>query len=188
MSKIGSKPVTIPAGVTVEVSGARVSVKGPKGELLFDLPRGILAEQNGNELSVLRKGDDRLSLALHGTSRALLANMVKGVVEGYEKKLKLVGTGFRAEVAGNVLKLSVGFSHTPEIEIPKELEVSVDKNILITVRGTDKQKVGEFAANVRNVRPPEPYKGKGIMYEGEVIARKVGKAAKAVGGAPGASV
>lgn len=185
MSKIGRKPVTIPSGVTVLVNGPRVHVTGPKGALAWELPHGILAAVSADALSLTRKRNDRLSLALHGTSRAILANMVKGVAEGYEKQLKLVGTGFRAEVSENALKLTVGFSHTVDVPIPQAVEVSVDKNVLITVRGVDKQKVGQFSANVRNVRPPEPYKGKGIMYEDEVIIRKAGKAAKAVGAAAG---
>lgn len=184
MSKIGKKPILIPSGVTVDVNAGKVLVKGPKGELQRSLPRKIEVNVDGTSVVVSRKDDTKPSLSLHGTLRSLIANMIKGVSEGFEKSLELVGTGFRAEVSGSFLTLTVGFSHPVKIGAPEGITFKVEKTI-ITVSGIDKEVVGQVAANIRAVRPPEPYKGKGIKYVEEIIRRKPGKAAAkaTVGGA-----
>jgi len=176
MSRIGQQPISIPDGVTVTVTEGRVAVKGPKGELLFVLPEGIEVLQEGGELRVNPKKEDGSLQALWGTVRAIVANMVSGVHEGFEKKLEIHGVGYRAQVKGDTLELNVGFSHSVEIAAPKDVSFNVEKNI-ITVSGIDKAVVGEVAANIRKVRKPEPYKGKGIRYEGEQVRRKAGKKA-----------
>ena len=176
MSKIGKKPVSLPSGVTVEVSGGKILVKGPKGELERNIPRKISAEVSDGIVTISRKDDTKPSLSLHGTIRSLVANMVKGVSEGFEKSLELVGTGFRAEVSGLSIILTVGYSHPVKIEVPVGIALKVEKSI-ITVSGIDKEVVGQVAANIRAVRPPEPYKGKGIKYVEEIVRRKPGKAA-----------
>lgn len=184
MSRIGRKPVAIPSDVTVVVTEGDVKVTGPKGTLHFPLPVGVTLRA---EEGVVRIEAQAGRSAFHGLSRALVANMVKGVSEGYEKKLEVIGVGYRVQLKGKVLGLSVGFTHPVDIPIPTGLEVTQEeknKNILI-VRGNDKWLVGQFAASVRSVQPPEPYKGKGIRYVGEVVRRKVGKSAAAK--APGAS-
>jgi large subunit ribosomal protein L6 len=178
MSRIGKKTVTVPAGVTVEFEGKTVSIKGPKGQLSWTMPEGIVIEREGDSLQVTRISEERFVRAMHGTARALVANMVEGVSEGFRKNLEIQGVGFRATKKGDLLDLSVGYSHPVEHPIPSDLEVTVTDNTKILVEGIDKQKVGQFAAEVRSYYPPEPYKGKGIRYAGEVVRRKAGKSGK----------
>lgn len=174
MSRIGKKPIEIPAGVEVKVEGKQVSVKGPKGALTYEVRPEVKVEiKEGKILVSLLKED---ALAFWGLTRALIANMVKGVVSGYEKKLEITGVGFRANVEGQDLVLNIGFSHPVKIKAPESINFSVEKNI-ITVSGVDKGLVGQIAAKVRKARPPEPYKGKGIKYVDEQIRRKEGKKA-----------
>lgn len=180
MSKIGKQPVSVLEGAKVEISGKTVKVSGPKGELTLTLPREIEAKVEGGEVRVERKGNSKQDLSLHGTFRSLINNMIKGVTAGWQKKLELVGTGFRAEANGSTLSLTVGFSHPVKIEAPKGISFKVEKSI-ITVDGIDREVVGQVSANIRGVKPPEPYKGKGIKYVDEVIRRKPGKAAAKAG-------
>lgn len=184
MSRIGKKPVPVPANVKVTVSGSTVTLEGPKGKLDCPVPSGISVkwQESDREIVVTRAGDQKKVKALHGLIRALLANNVHGVVEGYSKALEIVGVGYNARVQGNKLLLTVGFANTVEKLIPAGLTVLTPQPTQITVSGADKQMVGHFAADVRKVRPPEPYKGKGIRYVGEVVRRKAGKAF--AGGAP----
>ncbi len=178
MSRIGNKLITIPAGVTVEVApGNEVTVKGPKGTLTRKFSDLMDIQVEDNTVTVKRPNDQKHTKQLHGTTRALLHNMVVGVSEGFQKDLELVGIGFRTAVKGNKLTMNVGYSHPVEMEISEGLEVTCPNATNITVKGIDKQQVGEFAANVRAVRKPEPYKGKGIRYKGEHIRRKEGKTA-----------
>lgn len=183
MSKIGRQPITIPEGVTVEINGQTVKITGPKGSLSRTFPRNVAFEVKDKEILVTAKGSNKAAMSQHGTTRALLANDVKGVTVGWSKQLELVGTGFRAEVAGKTLKLTVGFSHTVDITAPEGIEFKVEKN-MVTVTGIDREVVGQVSANIRGVRPPEPYKGKGIKYVDEVIRRKAGKAAAKTTGGP----
>ena len=178
MSRIGKKPIAIPAGVDVKLDGSKVTVKGPKGELknTFNADMSIVME-NG-EIVVSRPTDNKNHRALHGTTRANIQNMVTGVSEGYEKVLEIVGVGYRASLQGNVLVLNMGYSHPVNMPIPQGLTVTCPSQTEVHVIGCDKQLVGEFAANARKVRGPEPYKGKGIHYRGEYIRRKEGKKAK----------
>jgi len=176
MSKIGRQPINLPNGVTVEISNGKILVKGSKGELERNIPRKISAEVSDGIVTIFRKDDTKQSISLHGTIRSLVANMAKGVSEGFEKSLELVGTGFRAEVSGSVITLTVGYSHPVKIEALAGIALKVEKSI-ITVSGIDKEIVGQVAANIRAVRPPEPYKGKGIKYVEEIVRRKPGKAA-----------
>lgn len=179
MSRIGKKPILIPEGVKVEIKDKEVIAKGPKGELTQQIPEEILIEIKDKQILVSQKSKTKKSSAFWGLTRAILQNNVKGVAEGFEKKLEIQGIGFRASVdKEKKLKLEVGFSHPVEMEIPVGLDVLVEKNI-ITISGFDKQKIGEFAAKIRRVRPPEPYKGKGIRYLGEKVRRKEGKKAVA---------
>jgi large subunit ribosomal protein L6 len=177
MSRIGKRPIAIPAGVTVTVDPGRVTVHGPKGELRQAVPQRMQIEQADGAVTVTRpteRGEDR---ALHGLTRTLIANMVEGVTQGFEKRLEIQGVGYRATLAGSNLELQVGFSHTVRI-VPREgISFEVPVPTQIVVRGIDKQVVGQTAAEIRKVRPPEPYKGKGIRYEGEFVRRKVGKRA-----------
>ena len=182
MSKIGKQPILIPAGVTVEIGGSMVKTTGPKGTIEKRIPRGIKVEVKENQIIVSSQGTSKLAMSLFGTTRALLNNDVTGVTQGWSKKLELVGTGFRAEVSGQTLNLTVGFSHQVKIEAPKGITFKVEK-LVITVEGIDRELVGQVAANIRAVRPPEPYKGKGIKYVDEVIRRKAGKAAAKTAGA-----
>ncbi len=179
MSRIGRRPVAIPSGVSVEVADGGVRVKGPKGSLMGSVPRGIQAAVEGGAVRFTRSDDRKPTKALHGLSRALVANMVKGVTQGFSRALEIEGVGYRAEVEGRNLKLSLGFSHPVTMPIPEGLKVTVEKNTAIRIDGIDRALVGQFAANVRAVRPPEPYKGKGIRYAGERVRRKVGKAGAA---------
>ena len=177
MSRIGRKPIEVPAGVSVSIDPGRVMVNGPLGELRQELPQRMKIEQGDGELTVSRptdRGDDR---ALHGLTRSLVANMIEGVTKGYEKKLEIQGVGYRAALRGTSLELSVGFSHPVVIEPRQGITFEVPTPTEIIVKGIDKQQVGQTAAEVRRVRPPEPYKGKGIRYQGEYVRRKVGKRA-----------
>jgi large subunit ribosomal protein L6 len=179
MSRVGKKPLPIPAGVTATVEGDLLRVKGPKGELTQKIhPRATVAINDG-VLTVTVKNEEKVDdRALWGLYRRLAENMVKGVTEGFQKQMELNGVGFKVSAAGNMLKLDVGFSHEVNYEVPKELKLTVEKN-LITIAGADKQLVGEISAQIRKIKKPEPYKGKGIKYVDEVIVRKAGKAAKA---------
>jgi large subunit ribosomal protein L6 len=178
MSRIGLSPIPVPSGVDVTVRGRMVTVKGPKGQLERPLPEGITVEQADGELRVNRSNDEREVKALHGLVRSLLANMVTGVTEGYEKRLEIHGVGYRAQKQGNDIELSVGFSHSVRKSAPSGIEFEVPQPTRITVRGIDKELVGQTAAEIRAIKKPEPYKAKGIRYEGEHIIRKGGKAAK----------
>ena len=179
MSRIGKKPIAIPNGVTIDVKDNVITVKGPKGELVQSFPEGITVKVDNNEVVVERPNDEKTFRAYHGLSRALIDNMVVGVTEGYEISLQIVGVGFQGEVKSNKrLLLSLGFSHQILIDAPEGIEFSVVRDI-IKVSGIDKQKVGEVAAQIRKLRKPEPYKGKGIRYVGEQIQRKAGKTAGA---------
>ena len=180
MSRIGKKPITVPAAVQINLNGSKVSVKGSKGELSHEIPPSISAAFDNGVILVTRSDDTKKNKALHGLTRALIQNMIIGVSEGYSKTLKLVGVGYRAEVKGSVLILNVGFSHPVIFSTLPELKItSVHKENTITIEGIDKQLVGEAAAKIRAVRPPEPYKGKGIKYIDEFIKRKAGKTAGA---------
>jgi len=176
MSRIGRKLIPVPSGVSVEQAAGEVKVKGPKGALAQRIPGGISVEVDGGNVKVSRADDRKPTRALHGLSRALLANMVKGVTDGFVRELKIEGVGYRAESDGKVLKLALGFSHPVAMQIPQGLKVSVEQNTAIKIEGIDKALVGQFAADVRGIRPPEPYKGKGVRYADEHIRRKVGKA------------
>lgn len=178
MSRVGKKPIEIPAGVTVTLDNNNATVKGPKGELSRTFHADIEIKVEDNVINISRPSDAKEHRALHGTTRAVLANMVEGVSKGFERTLELVGVGYRASKQGNKLVLSVGYSHPVEIEPEAGLEVEVPANTKVIVRGTDKERVGALAANIRDVRPPEPYKGKGIRYEGEFVRRKEGKTGK----------
>ncbi|MDR0140377.1 50S ribosomal protein L6 [Metabacillus idriensis] len=178
MSRIGKKPLEIPAGVTVTINESTVTVKGPKGELTRTFNSDINVKVEDNVLTVTRPSDQKEHRALHGTTRSLLGNMVEGVSKGFEKGLELVGVGYRATKSGNKLVLAVGYSHPVEIVPEQGIEIEVPSNTKIIVRGTDKERVGAIASNIRAIRPPEPYKGKGIRYEGEYVRRKEGKTAK----------
>jgi len=182
MSRIGKQPVKIPSGVTITVGNDNVvTVKGPKGELKQPIDRDIKVEVKEGEVNFTRPTDQIRHRALHGLYRALIANLVKGVTEGYKKNLELVGVGYKASNQGNLLDLSLGFSHNIIFEIPKELKLATaqekGQNPTISLEGTDKQLIGQVAAKIRGLRKPEPYKGKGVKYVGEVVRRKAGKAA-----------
>ena len=177
MSRVGKMPIEVPNGVSVEKIEGGLRVKGPKGTLSEHLPESIDVQIGAGRIVLERPDEKKESRSLHGLTRALVANMVKGVVTPFAKELEIQGVGYRAEVSGNMLNLLVGFSHPVEIPIPKGISVSVDRNVIVKVEGIDRQQVGQFAANLRSVRPPEPYKGKGIRYVGEHVRRKVGKAA-----------
>lgn len=181
MSRIGKKVIIIPEGVEVSLNGRHIDVKGSKGELHFAHHSNVEVIKNDNSLVVNRRNNDKLSRALHGLTRNLIANMIEGVTNGFVKQLELKGVGFRAQTDEKSLTLNVGYTHPVVISTPDGIEFKVDKNTLITVSGIDKQKVGQVAANIRAVRQPEPYKGKGIRYVGELVRRKAGKATKASG-------
>ena len=175
MSRIGKKAISVPAGVNVTLSGQDVSVKGPKGQLAWKVVEEIEVKQEGNVISITPRGDTQRHRAMWGLSRTLIANMVKGVTEGYEVTLEMVGVGYRAAMQGTKLELSLGFSHPVVIDPPAGLSFAVPKQTEIRISGIDKQAVGEMAAKVRKIRPPEPYKGKGVKYAGEKVRRKEGK-------------
>lgn len=176
MSRIGKQPIPVPPGVEVKIEGKRVRIKGPKGELERELHRDMIIKHEEGQLIVERPSDNKLHRSLHGLTRTLLNNMVVGVTAGFQKNLELVGVGYRASKQGNKLVLAVGYSHPVEIEPEAGLVIEVPVPTKISIKGTDKEKVGALAAQVRAVREPEPYKGKGIKYEGEKIRRKAGKA------------
>ncbi|MBQ8292686.1 MAG: 50S ribosomal protein L6 [Bacilli bacterium] len=178
MSRIGNKHIVIPAGVTVEQNGNTITVKGPKGQLEYTYNAELNVEVNGTELVVTRPTDGKFHRTIHGTTRALINNMVVGVSNGFEKVLEIIGTGYRAQLQGKVLVINAGYSHPVNLEIPEGLTVTVPSPTEVRVSGCDKQLVGQFAANVRIIRKPEPYKGKGIRYQGEYVRRKEGKKAK----------
>jgi large subunit ribosomal protein L6 len=177
MSRIGKAPITIPKGVTVDLKGNDVSVKGPKGQLSLSLRPEMLVEQKEDKIIITRRNEERMAKNLHGLSRTLVANMVKGVTDGFEVNLEVIGVGYRAQMEGKKLVMQLGYSHPVEIEPPQGTEMVVGKGNLITVKGFDKQAVGDLAAYIRGKRPPEVYKGKGVKYVDEYIRRKVGKAA-----------
>ncbi len=178
MSRVGKKELVIPAGVTLTNNNNTITVKGPKGELTRTFSSDMQIDINENVLTVVRPTDNKEHRALHGTTRALLGNMVEGVTNGYTRNLELVGVGYRATKTGDKLVLSVGFSHPVEITPENGVEIEVPSNTKISIKGIDKERVGALAAYIRQVRPPEPYKGKGIRYEGEMVRRKEGKTAK----------
>jgi large subunit ribosomal protein L6 len=179
MSRIGKKPVLIPAGVQVKINGSEVHIKGPKGELTRSFDPSMAIAQRGSELQVSRPDDLRQSKALHGLTRALLNNMVEGVTRGFKKTLVVEGVGYRAEVQGKRLMLFLGYSHPIMVEPPAQIKIEADpKAKTISIEGIDKEKVGEIAAEIRLLRPPEPYKGKGIRYSDETVRHKAGKAGK----------
>ncbi|MCO7176801.1 50S ribosomal protein L6 [Sporolactobacillus kofuensis] len=178
MSRIGLRPTAIPDGVTVTIDGQTVTVKGPKGELSRKFHPDMIIKQENNEVKVERPDDSNQHRALHGTTSSLISNMVEGVTKGFVKNLELVGVGYRANKQGKNLVLNVGYSHPVEIVPEEGIELAVEGNNKVSVSGIDKQRVGEVAANIRSVRAPEPYKGKGIRYEGEKVRRKEGKTGK----------
>ena len=178
MSRIGRMPVTVPKGVDVTIDGRQVTVKGPKGELSMVLTEPIEIAQNDGVLTVTRPNDDGPVRALHGLSRSLVANMVTGVTEGYRKTLEIVGVGYRVQAKGTDLEFSLGFSHPVVVRHPEGVAFRVETPTRFVFEGNDKQQVGEVAANIRKLRKPDPYKGKGVRYQGEVVRRKVGKAGK----------
>ena len=178
MSRIGKYPVSIPSGVDVTIDGAVVTVKGPKGTLSHTVASPITVETGDEGIEVKRPNDERVAKSLHGLTRTLIANMVEGVTNGYEKKLEIVGTGYRVALKGKDLEFALGFSHPVVISAPEGITFAVEGPTKFAVAGIDKQQVGEVAANIRKVRPPEPYKGKGVRYAGEHVRRKAGKTGK----------
>ncbi len=178
MSRIGLQPIEIPEGVELTLAGNVVTAKGKNGEITREISPLVDVEIEDNIVNVVRKNDEKSSRMVHGTTRSLLNNMVVGVAEGFSKSLEIIGVGYRAQLQGSKLILSLGLSHPVEFETPEGLEVEVPKNTEITIKGADKEAVGAFAANIRAVRPPEPYKGKGVRYVGEFVLRKEGKTGK----------
>jgi len=177
MSRIGNRILTIPENVTVELDNYTLTVKGPKGELTLNIPNNVIVKIEDKEITVERENEQIKSKALHGTVNALIANMLEGVSDGYQKGLEIVGVGYRFNVQGTKLVISAGYSHPVSLDVPSNLTIEGINNTEIVIKGIDKQAVGEFAANIRKVRKPEPYKGKGIRYKGEHIRRKEGKKA-----------
>ena len=175
MSRIGKMPVSLPKEVKVASDPSKVEVTGPKGLLTHLLPQGISISADGEKILVQRANDQRTTKALQGLTRSLIANMVMGVTQGFEKKLEIVGVGFRADLQGSTLKLALGYSHPVLYPLPKGIKVEIEKQTLLTVKGIDRQQVGIVAAQLRSIKPPEPYKGKGVRYLGERIRKKVGK-------------
>ncbi len=176
MSRIGRKPISLPDGVTVTVESGKIRVKGPKGDLSMNLVPGVKVDVNGQVLSVTRTGEDKKTRAFHGMTRALVNNLIVGVSQGFEKKLEIVGVGWRAQMQGKTLVLNLGYSNPVQYEPPEGVEITTDGPTKISVKGIDKQAVGQAAAVIRGFRPPEPYKGKGIRYADEHVIRKAGKA------------
>jgi large subunit ribosomal protein L6 len=176
MSRIGKRPIPVPAGVTVAVEGSRITVKGPKGELSRTLPADIAVAQEGAELRVTRPSDEERHKAMHGLSRTLVANMVDGVTQGFVKTLEITGVGYKAEIKPYGALLSLGFSHQIEYQAPAGVSITAPNPTTVVIAGTSKELVGQVAAEIRSFRKPEPYKGKGVKYQGEVIRRKAGKA------------
>lgn len=178
MSRIGKRPITIPNKVTVSLDGSHIAVKGPKGELSRELPPEVIIEQDGTTIEVKRRDESRAARERHGLCRTLVANMVEGVSNGFQRRLEIIGTGYRAQVQGRNLILNVGYSKPVEMPPPEGIQLAVENNINVIVSGIDKELVGNTAARIRAVRPPEVYKGKGIRYSGEVVRRKAGKTGK----------
>ncbi|WP_166826250.1 50S ribosomal protein L6 [Brevibacterium limosum] len=178
MSRIGKNPISVPSGVEVKVDGQDVAVKGPKGELSVTIAEPITVSLEDGVITVVRPDEERESRSLHGLSRTLINNMIVGVTEGYSKALEIVGTGYRVLAKGSNLEFALGYSHPIVVEPPEGISFSVDGQTKVAVHGIDKQLVGETAANIRKLRRPEPYKGKGVRYAGEIVRRKVGKAGK----------
>jgi large subunit ribosomal protein L6 len=178
MSRIGKRPINIPAKVVISIDGQTVSVKGPKGELSRELPAEVIIEQEGETIQVTRRDESRAARQRHGLCRTLIANMVQGVSEGFQKRLEIQGVGYRAQVQGRNLILNVGYSKPVEINPPEGITVAVENNTNVIISGINKEIVGNTAAKIRDVRPPEPYKGKGIRYAGEQVRRKAGKTGK----------
>ena len=178
MSRIGKRPIPIPAKVSVEIKGTHLSVKGPKGTLEKQLPDKVIIVQEGETITVTRQDESRTARERHGLVRTLVANMVDGVAQGFERRLEIQGVGYRAQAQGNKLTLNVGYSKPVEMIMPQGIEVKVENNTQLTVSGIDKELLGDTAAKIRAVRPPEPYKGKGIRYQGEFVRRKAGKTGK----------
>ncbi len=178
MSRLGKSPIALPKGVELKQANGVLSVKGPKGTLTLNLPKGIDVKVDGEFVFVEKEESVEMPKPAHGLYRAMVNNLIIGVSKGFEKKLALIGVGYRAAVQGNVLDLQLGYSHPTQLAIPSTVQVAVEKSVAITITGVDKQAVGQFAAAVRAMRPPEPYKGKGIRYEGEYVRKKAGKAAK----------
>ncbi|CDN11380.1 MAG: 50S ribosomal protein L6 [Richelia sp.] len=178
MSRIGKRPITVPAKVQVTIDGTNIAVKGPKGELARQLPANVNISQEGESLLVSRRDDTRQSRQMHGLCRTLVANMVEGVSQGFQRRLEIQGVGYRAQVQGKNLVLNIGYSHQVQIAPPEGVQFAVENNTNVIVSGYDKEVVGNTAAKIRDVRPPEPYKGKGIRYAGEVVRRKAGKTGK----------
>jgi large subunit ribosomal protein L6 len=175
MSRIGKKPIPVPKGVTVAVSGGAIEVKGPKGAVKQTIPPGIKFEQEGDQLTASLVRDDTELGKFHGLARSLVANAVKGVTEGFKKELDIVGVGYRAEVKGRQVHFALGYSHPVVFDMPQGVDVAVEKQTHVTVTGVDRQKVGQAAANIRSLRKPDPYKQKGVRYTGEVLKKKAGK-------------
>ncbi|MDP2943784.1 MAG: 50S ribosomal protein L6 [Candidatus Omnitrophota bacterium] len=175
MSRIGKNPVTVPKEAKVEINERIISVEGPKGKLTREIPRGLSVEHKEGKIFVTRSSDTKFTKALHGLTRVLIANMIKGVIEGYSKALEIIGVGFRAEVKGDKLTMQLGFSHPVNFPIPQDIKIETPKQTQIVVSGIDKEKVGEIASEIRRIFPPEPYKGKGIRYAGEFVKKKIGK-------------
>jgi large subunit ribosomal protein L6 len=178
MSRIGRMPIPVPAGVEVDIKGSEVTVKGPKGTLSHTVVEPIEVTREDGDLRVTRPDDERRNRQLHGLTRTLVANMVTGVTDGYQKTLEIQGVGYRVQARGSALEFSLGFSHPVLVEAPEGISFQIDTPTRFHVQGIDKQKVGEVAANIRKLRKPDPYKGKGVRYQGEVVRRKVGKAGK----------
>lgn len=178
MSRIGLKTIEIPAGVDIKLTGSTITVKGPKGELTKELNSEMQINIDEKEINVVRPNDQKEYRSLHGTTRSLIGNMITGVTTGFQKELEIIGVGYRAALQGNKLVMSAGYSHPVEIEQEENMEFEVPKNTIVIIKGIDKERVGAVAAVIRAVRPPEPYKGKGIRYKGEQVRRKEGKTAK----------
>lgn len=178
MSRIGRLPIDVPAGVDIKIDGSAVTVKGPKGELALTVPSPIEVKLEDNQVVVTRPDDERASRSLHGLTRTLISNQIVGVTAGYTKGLEVVGTGYRVAAKGSSLEFALGFSHSITVDPPAGISFTVEGNNKVTVNGIDKQAVGEVAANIRKLRKPEPYKGKGVRYAGEVVRRKAGKSGK----------
>lgn len=181
MSRIGKLPVELLSGVTASINDAGITIKGNKGELSFDFPEGITASQEDKAIVIMRADEEKQTRAFHGLTRSMISNMVEGVSKGFEKKLEIIGVGYRAQTTGKSINLTLGFSHPVEMSAPEGITVEMDKEAknVVVISGIDKQLVGEFAANIRKLRKPEPYKGKGIRYMGEYVRRKAGKSASA---------
>jgi large subunit ribosomal protein L6 len=183
MSRLGKSPIALPKGVELKIEGATLHVKGPKGTLSYALVPGISIKVEGGNAVIEKDEKVEMPKTTHGLYRALINNMVVGVSKGFEKRLSLIGVGYRAAISGNMLDLQLGFSHPTKMRIPPNVQVAIDKSVAISITGVDKHAVGQFAAAIRAMKPPEPYKGKGIRYENEYVRKKAGKAAKGKGAA-----